>query len=320
LALPLSAVALLASCARGSGDPVLVGTLERDRIELAAQGSDPIVAIEIKEGEHVRAGQVLVRQEPLAADAHVAEARATAEQARQRLAELVTGPRVEDILAARARVSSAQAALVRDEADLVRAENLVKSRLVSAAQFDAARAARDGAAAALREAEAALTAQLRGTRREQLDQARSALAAAEAATQALEVAQGRLTVKASRDAVVEALPYKVGEQPPMGAPVAILLADGAPYARVYVPEPQRARVKRGDRAAVKVDGVATTFTGIVRYVASAAAFTPYYALTQADRSRLAYLAEIDLMDPAARDLPAGVPLEVRLADGADGAR
>ncbi|MGB8327185.1 MAG: HlyD family efflux transporter periplasmic adaptor subunit, partial [Steroidobacteraceae bacterium] len=179
--------------------------------------------------------------------------------------------------------------------------------------------ARDGAAAALRETEAALTAQLRGTRREQLDQARAALAAAEAATQALEVAQSRLAVKASRDAVVEALPYKVGEQPPMGAPVAILLADGAPYARVYVPEPQRARVKRGDRAQVKVDGVATTFTGTVRYVASAAAFTPYYALTQADRSRLAYLAEIDLMDPAARDLPAGVPLEVRLTDGADGA-
>ncbi|MGB8328215.1 MAG: hypothetical protein WCE48_11635, partial [Steroidobacteraceae bacterium] len=143
LALPLSAVALLASCARGSGDPVLVGTLERDRIELAAQGSDPIVAIEIKEGDHVRAGQVLVRQESLAADARVAEARATAEQARQRLAELVTGPRVEDILGAKARVSSAQAALVRDEADLVRAQDPVKSRLVSPAQFDAARAARD---------------------------------------------------------------------------------------------------------------------------------------------------------------------------------
>jgi HlyD family secretion protein len=51
----------------------------------------------------------------------------------------------------------------------------------------------------------------------------------------------------------------------------------------------------------------------VRYVAADAAFTPYFALTQRDRSRLAFLAEVEVTGPEAGSLPAGVPVEVTLA-------
>jgi HlyD family secretion protein len=46
----------------------------------------------------------------------------------------------------------------------------------------------------------------------------------------------------------------------------------------------------------------------VRKVLADPAFTPFFALTERDRGRLTYLAEIDLPD-ASQDLPAGVPLE-----------
>jgi HlyD family secretion protein len=46
-------------------------------------------------------------------------------------------------------------------------------------------------------------------------------------------------------------------------------------------------------------------------ISSEAAFTPYYALTERDRDHFSYLAEIDLVDEAARDLPTGLPVEVR---------
>jgi HlyD family secretion protein len=48
----------------------------------------------------------------------------------------------------------------------------------------------------------------------------------------------------------------------------------------------------------------------VRYISAEAAFTPYYSLTQKDRSRLAYLAEITLDDANAAALPAGMPIQV----------
>ena len=47
----------------------------------------------------------------------------------------------------------------------------------------------------------------------------------------------------------------------VGAVVAVLLADGAPYARVYVPEEIRARVVPGARATVRIDGVEGEFSG-----------------------------------------------------------
>jgi HlyD family secretion protein len=94
----------------------------------------------------------------------------------------------------------------------------------------------------------------------------------------------------------------------------ILLDGGVPYARVYVPEQLRARVQAGSRLSVRVDGVAAPLAGTVRFIAGEASFTPYYSLTQRDRSRLSYLAEIDLPEPAAQSLPVGVPLTVSLTD------
>ena len=147
------------------------------------------------------------------------------------------------------------------------------------------------------------------------EQARAAVERAKAALAELQLTAERYAVRAPRPGLVEALPFEIGERPPIGAPVAILLADGTPYARVHVPEPLRAAYVPGSTVAVHVDGVSEALTGKVRYVSAQASFTPYYALTQQDRGRLAYLAEITLEGAAAEKLPAGVPVQVRLADG-----
>ena len=128
----------------------------------------------------------------------------------------------------------------------------------------------------------------------------------------LQVTNARLIVKATRPGVIEALPYRMGERPPKGAPVVVMLADTPAFARVYVPEGQREGIKPGDKAKIYVDGREQPFDGFVRYVASDSAFTPYYALTQRDRSRLAFLAEVEVADAQTRNLPAGVPTEVAI--------
>ncbi len=96
--------------------------------------------------------------------------------------------------------------------------------------------------------------------------------------------------------------------------VAVLLRDQAPYARVYVPESLRARVRPGGGAQVRIDGVPGALRGRVRSVASDASFTPYYALTERDRGRLVYVAKVDLVDAAAEELPTGLPVEVVFED------
>ena len=305
---------VLAGCAP-DGDAVLLGTLERDRIELVAEGQEPILEVLVREGDRVAQGQLLVRLDPAATDARLAQARAAVAQAEGLLAERVTGPRREEILAARARLAGAQARLDAADKEYQRLVELVDRRLLPQNDLDRQRAARDGALAERDAAREELLALERGTRSEVLDQAQAALAAATAQLAELEISRGRLDLTAPRDGIVDALPYKLGDRPPRGAPVVVMLTDGAPYARVFVPEPVRAGVQPGTEATVRIDGTGRDWKGRVRYVSTDAAFTPYYALNERDRSRLSFLAEVELVEEEAATLPAGMPVEVEIPAG-----
>ena len=81
----------------------------------------------------------------------------------------------------------------------------------------------------------------------------------------------------------------------------------------FVPEPQRAKVRVGSRVRVFVDGREQPFDGRIRLIRSEPVFTPYYALTGDDASRLVYRAELVIEDAEAKTLPAGLTLEARIA-------
>jgi HlyD family secretion protein len=304
-------LALLAACSSPQAPPI-VGTLERHRIEVAAPANEQIVALTVREGDRVQPGQVLAELDSGTQTAQREALAAQVQQARDRLRELQNGARPEELDAAQARLASAQADLTQAEREFARLSDLAGRGLAAASQLDQQLRARDGAVAAVRAAQAAVQLLRAGTRTEQLAQARSALAAAEAQLAQQAIVRARLQLKAPVAGSVESIPYRLGERPPLGAPVIVLLAGGVPYARVYIPEPLRARVRAGDAVQVRIDGIAAPLPGTVRYVAGEASFTPYYALTQRDRSRLVYVAEIDVTGEAAQALSAGVPLQVEL--------
>ena len=301
-------------CARDDGAREVHGTLERDRLELVAESHERIVEIPVREGETVDAGAILVRQEAGTMQSRLDQARASVDEAERRLADLRGGPRQREIDEARAALAGAESALATDTREYERVRSLVERKLISASSLDQARARRDASRSSREQADARLKLLLEGTRPEQVAQAEAAVARAKAALAELETTASRYVVRAPRAGVVEALPYEVGERPPAGAPVAVLLADGTPYARVYVPEPLRSAYVAGARTRLRIDGVAEPLTGTVRFVSAEASFTPYYSLTQKDRTRLSYLAEIAVDDPAAANLPAGVPVQVTLAE------
>ncbi|HSR65001.1 MAG TPA: HlyD family efflux transporter periplasmic adaptor subunit, partial [Xanthomonadaceae bacterium] len=193
-----------------------------------------------------------------------------------------------------------------------RLQPLGRRRLVAADDVDRARAAAGNAPAQVSAARAARLELEHGPRREELAQGQAALQAAQAQATAQEATLQKLTLVAPRDARIDTLPYRLGDQAPVGAPLAILLVGDAPYARIYVPEPLRARVHVGDPVRVHVDGRHDALQGIVRMVRSEPSFTPYYALTGDDAARLVYLAEVALAPADARDLPAGLPVRVDL--------
>ncbi len=173
--------------------------------------------------------------------------------------------------------------------------------------MDTSRTRFDTALAQEQAAAEALDRLLNGTTLEELQQAEASLDAAEARVQSARVDLDRTVLRAPVDGTVDKVLFQLGERPPAGTTIAVILDGSRTFARVYVPAHLRARVQPGSTIDVRIDGVAGTQEGRVRWVSSDASFTPYFALTEHDRSRLSYLAEIDL--PDASDLPSGVPLE-----------
>jgi HlyD family secretion protein len=309
----LSLGLLLAAC--GEAPPQALGTLEYDRITVPAPVAERIVSIDVREGERVAAGDLLLTLDRTRVDAETQARQAEAERLREALAELEAGARSEQLRQARAHLAAMQANAKDADAYYARVQGLADRKLVAASDVDRARAAAESAQAQVREAAARLDELLHGTRREQIAQGKAALRSAEAAEAAQRATLDKLKVVAPRDARVDSLPYRLGDQAPVGAPLVVLLVGEAPYARIYVPEPIRARVEVGDAARVHVDGVQGALAGRVRMIRSEPSFTPYYALTGEDAARLSYLAEVSLGSEAA-ELPAGLPVRVEF----DGAR
>lgn len=308
---PAWLAALAVAC--GAGDPPrAVGTLERERVALVAESAEPLVELAVREGDLVEAGDLVARLDPARFDARVARAESARDLAAARLAELTRGPRIERISEARARLAGAQGVLDTARQDLERAKELEAKAVASPSRLDRARASFDEALAQRDAAHANLTALLEGTTPEELDQAEAALAESEAALREARLRAARLELRAPVAGRIDALPFEIGERPPRGSTVAVLLEGAAPFARVYVPAELRTRVAAGDAARVHVDGEDGAYAGRVRNVASEASFTPYFALTERDRGHLVYVAEIDLIEDAARELPTGLPVEVEL--------
>ena len=187
------------------------------------------------------------------------QARAAVAEAERRLEDLVSGPRAREIDEARAALGGRREHAAHAGAG-VHARRVAgrRSKLVSASELDRARATRDQARASRdsgarprsgccakarapsssREARAAVERERAGLA--QLESVRRALPGARAAR------------RAGRGTAVQAGRAAAGRAPL----VAVMLADGVPYARVYVPEPLRAAFHAGAEVSVTVDGVA----------------------------------------------------------------
>lgn len=305
----LAALTLLASCDSGDEAYRVVGELASERIELTAESSEPIIEIVVAEGTLVTAGQLLVRQDDARATARLAETEAALAQQRARLDELVRGPRSEQIAAARANVQGAMQELTFRKSELKRVSVIHEQGLASPDLLDRTKAALDAAEANLKLQRAQLQERLAGTTVEELAQAEQAVNQAVARRDGAAVDLERHNLRAPVDGVTDSRLYETGERPAPGQPVMIVLAGSQPHARVYVPEVLRVRIGAGTEARIHVDGIETPIEGRVRWVASEAAFTPYFALTERDRGRLSYLAKIDIAEELER-LPDGVPVEV----------
>ncbi|MBD55462.1 HlyD family efflux transporter periplasmic adaptor subunit [uncultured Pseudoalteromonas sp.] len=302
-------ISLVITACSDSNEGVALGTLERERVIHPATTNEILIELPVSAGQLVEKGQVIAKFDAELQQAIVAKAQAQLAQATAFLEKTLNGARPEEVAAASAKVAAANAAYTQSEANYRRAKTLVKDKLASQETLDSATAARDETFANLESAKQHLNELTNGSRVEDINSAKAQVQAAEAELKVQQKYLSDLTIKAMRAGRVDNLPWHVGERVTKGSPVVIIQANSAPYARVYIPEPYRAKLNQGMTLTVRVDGIDKNIQGELTWIATEPAFTPFYALNQEERARLMYLAEVTL--PASENnLPTGVPAQV----------
>lgn len=302
-------ISLVITACSDSNEGVALGTLERERVIHPATTNEILIDLPVSAGQLVEKGQVIAKFDAELQQAIVAKAQAQLAQATAFLEKTLNGARSEEVAAASAKVAAANAAYTQSEANFRRAKTLVKDKLASQETLDSATAARDETFANLESAKQNLNELTNGSRVEDINSAKAQVQAAEAELKVQQKYLSDLTIKAMRAGRVDNLPWHVGERVTKGSPVVIIQANSAPYARVYIPEPYRAKLNQGMTLTVRVDGIDKDIQGELTWIATEPAFTPFYALNQEERARLMYLAEVTL-PTSENNLPTGVPAQV----------
>ncbi len=312
--IPIFFLCLLLCCTFGCENkpPEALGTLEWDRVNSRAVASEVISKLFVKEGERVSKGTPLLQLDNRKILAQISESQALLEEASWLLKERVAGPRSETIAEAKARVTAAKAILDNAHGIYERRKKLYANDFVSQEQRDIAKKGYLDAASNLVEQQESLDELLAGTRKEEIEQAKARVQSLQSSIHGLKLILDDYLVTASRSGLVDSLPYKLGDRPQQGTVLATLLSGDRPWARVYVPEPFRAGMEPGKDYQLKIDGLPQTFNATLRSISSEASFTPYFALSEKDRSRLVYVAELDIQGEAATALTAGTPVQLLL--------
>ena len=309
LRLSLAMLCLL-GCSREAEQAL--GTLEWDRVNSRTPASEAILEIVVQEGQRVSAGTLLMQIDNRKIVNGYTDLQARLEQATWLLKELEAGPREELIAEARAKLEAALATMKNRDEMYKRQQVLFSKNSTSKQKLDNARNAYLSAKGEVNVLSASLDKLLAGTRKEQLEQAKFRVASLRAQLEQVQLIRDDYSIRAARDGVVDSLPFKLGDKPPMNAVVCTLLAGDRPWARVYIPEPYRSRMLPGDDYRLLIDGQQQVFSTRLRSISSVASFTPYFALSEKDRSRLSYIAELEILDPAASKLTAGTPVQLLL--------
>ncbi|MDE3216558.1 MAG: efflux RND transporter periplasmic adaptor subunit [Gemmatimonadota bacterium] len=291
----------------------LSGTVEATEADLGFEVPGRILTVGPHEGDRVKAGDTLATLDRSELSARRAQARAALDAARAMLAELVRGPRPEELAQARDADSVATARLADARRDFDRAQRLFQGGAIPRESFDKAGLALDVAHGAKAQADQQLTLVRRGPRAERIEAQRAVVQQAEAAVRQADAAMDNGVVVAPFDGVVTVRGREPGETVPAGSPVLTVMNLGDRWVRIYVREDGLAAVRLGEPATITTDTYADrTYPGAVSYISSQAEFTPRNVQTTQERVKLVYAVKVRITGDTADDLKPGMPADVRL--------
>jgi len=187
---------------------------------------------------------------------------------------------------AQKNLQQAKANLALSESNFAREKELSKTNVISAQEFDSARAQRDADAAQVESLQASLNkAKWSFDQKEQF---------------------------ALTNGYVQDTLYRQGEFVAAGNPVVVLLPPANIKVRFFVPETILPQIKIGEAVSVSFDGAAKNYSATVNYISTQNEFTPPVLYNRENRAKLIYMIEAGFSPADAAQLRPGQPVDVKL--------
>jgi HlyD family secretion protein len=297
---------------RPKADDDWLGYVEGETLHIAAPVSGRLLLRPVDRGTDVKVGTLLFSLDPESVDASVnqAEAQLAASSAqandlgaaKQRQAEL-------DI--SRANLAAAQAQVAKASNDFNRIAALSDKGFASRTQLDAARAARDGAVAALSQARAQIrSGELTAGREGQIAAAQAGVSGSQAALRGQRKLRSEIAPQSPADGLIEQTYYNPGEWVPANSPVVAVLPHDKRKLRFFVPENKIATIKVGQTIRFTCDGCGDAARQAkISFIAPRSEYTPPVIYSERARAKLVFMVEALLL-PSDKPLPLGLPVEV----------
>jgi HlyD family secretion protein len=305
-------IALLAGACSDGTPAGYQGYVEGEFVNVASPIAGRLDQLAVRRGDEVA---VQARLYALEAVSETAAQRQAAEQvkaAEAQLADLKQGRRMPEQDVTRAQLAQARIDEQRAATNLARDEAQFRVGGIARAQLDDSRSAHAAAQARVTQLASELTVAQMGSRAEQI---KAQAAQVEAARAALAQATWKLdqkSVRATQAGRVYDTLYREGEWVAAGGPVVRLLPPENVKVRFFVPETIVGSLATGRAVAIRCDGCGGEIPGTLTYVSGEAEYTPPVIYSNETRSKLVFMVEARPAAGSAAKLHPGQPVSVTL--------
>ena len=293
--------------------PAWNGYVEADYVYIAPVTPGRITAVHVREGDPVRAGELLVELETDAQTAALAAAKAGVAQAQANLDNLETGRRDAEIQVIVASLKSAMASRDLAKQTYDRTSALFARGQATSAQMQTAEGTLAQADAQVQQFQAQLQVAKLPARPAQLSAAEAALNVAKSQQKSAAIALADRRMTSPIDGRVDQRFSDPGEVAGAGAAILSLYDPGKLKVIFYVPEAKRSGVKLGEVLDVSCDGCKPGLTAKITRIGVEPQFTPPILYSRDERGRLVFRAEARLMQ--SDGLSPGQPVSILPEDG-----
>jgi HlyD family secretion protein len=279
-------------------------------VDVAFQAGGRIAQLHADEGQVVSSGDLLAELDTHDYQLALSRAQSESNAAGQTLAALKAGTREQEIRVGEANLAQARASqkFARDE--VKRVADLVSKNFISQQQLDAARQQADIADAQVEQARQSLNLLRAGPRKEDIQRAAAQFEASKAAVAQAQRQLDYAKLASPVNGVVSVRLAEQGQVVASGQPILRIAELEKPWVRAFLGEPDLPRVKLGQAAEVRVDGLPDkVFKGRLVFISPQAEFTPKTVETHSLRVDLVYRIKVEVDAPGG-ELKIGMPADV----------